>query len=36
MKSGHFLNHIDINWASPILLMTVAASLVIIVQTVAK
>jgi len=34
MKSGHEVNHFDVNWASPLLMMSLASSFIIIVQIV--
>ena len=32
MKSGHHVNHFDVNWAAPLLIISVAASFILITQ----
>lgn len=35
MKSGHFV-HVEINWATPMLLLAIASVLIIIIQSIFK
>jgi hypothetical protein len=36
MKSGHQVNHFDVNWAAPLLIMSIASSFIICTQIVFK